>query len=61
MVIRNPSDYIDLKRYPIDDPGAESYRTMIEKVRGGLRRDGCAVLTGFVRGERVGELVAEAD
>jgi hypothetical protein len=61
VAIRNPGDYIDLKRYPIDGPGAENYRTMIEKVRGGLRRDGCAVVKGFVRGERIGELVAEAD
>ncbi len=61
MAIRNPSDYIDLNRYPIDDPGAGAYRAMIEKVYGALRRDGCAVLKGFVRSERIGELVAESD
>lgn len=61
MAIRNPSDYIDLARYPIDDPGAENCRAMIEKILSGLGRGGCAVLKGFVRGERIAELVAEAN
>lgn len=54
-------DYIDLERYPIDDGDAPDYRRLIDRIRADLARDGCAVLPGFVRGGRVGELIAEAD
>jgi hypothetical protein len=52
--------YIDTDRYPIDDPGP-ARDALVASLREAIRRDGCAVVKGFVRAERVGDLVAECD
>lgn len=54
------ADFIDIERYPIADPGA-ARDDLIAGLRSALDRDGCAVLHGFVRPERLAELVAECD
>jgi hypothetical protein len=56
----NPPDYVDTARYPIDSPGAER-DALIGRVNADLDDDGCAVLKGFVRAERIARLVAECD
>jgi hypothetical protein len=54
-------DYVDLDRYPVDDPGSPGYAAMMYGLHAALERDGCAVLKGFVRPERISALAAEAD
>ena len=54
------TDYIDLDRYPIDKPGA-ARDAVVASARAAIDADGCAVLKGFVRSERLAELVAECD
>ena len=53
-------DFIDLDRYPIDrsGPGREG---LIAEARAAIDSVGCAVLKGFVRAERIADLVAECD
>ena len=54
------SGYIDTDRYPIDRAGA-ARDSVLAGVREAIDRDGCAVLHGFVRAERLPDLVAECD
>ncbi len=56
----NVIDTIDTERYPIAETGARR-DALIAGLRQALERDGCAVLKGFVRAARLGELVAECD
>jgi hypothetical protein len=53
-------DYIDLERYPIagDGPARDA---LVARLHAALEADGCTVLKGFVRAERLGELVAECE
>ena len=53
----DPRDYIDLDRYPIDG----DCETLLQSTRSALDDDGCAVLKGFVRADRIPDLVAEAE
>ena len=54
------TDFIDLDRYPIHEPGA-GRDAVVASARAAIDTVGCAVLKGFVRAERLGELVAECD
>ncbi len=54
------SDFIDLERYPIDQQGP-ARQAVIDSARAAIDTDGCAVLKGFIRSERLGDLVAECD
>ena len=56
----NVSDLIDLDRYPIDRPGP-ARDAVIAEARAAIDSVGCAVLKGFVRTERIPDLVAECD
>jgi hypothetical protein len=56
----NASDFVDLELYPIDQPGP-ARQAVVESARAAIEADGCAVLKGFVRSERLPELVAECD
>ncbi len=53
--------YLDLERCPIDRPGSPGYDALMAETRGALGQDGCAILKGFVRPDRIADLVAEAD
>jgi hypothetical protein len=53
-------DYIDTQRYPIERPGKER-DAVVSGLRTELEAHGCAVLKGFIRADRLGELVAESD
>ncbi len=55
------ADFVDTESYPIDRPGTPRYAAMIAGVRAELGEDGCALLAGFVRADRIGALAAEAD
>jgi hypothetical protein len=57
---KRPSDFIDTARYPIVESGT-ARDALIASLRTQLETDGCAVLRGFVRADRIGELVAECD
>ena len=54
------SDFVDLERYPIDQQGV-ARQAVIDSARAAIDIDGCAVLKGFIRSERLGDLVAECD
>jgi len=61
MVTPDARDVIDLARYPLDRPDSDDYRTALAPIVAALQSEGCAVLKGFVRQERMPALVAEAD
>lgn len=53
-------DYVDLDRYPIAATGP-ARDALVASLHAALETDGCAVVKGFVRADRLGELVAECD
>jgi hypothetical protein len=53
-------DYVDTDRYPIGEPGP-ARDALIARLRDAIENDGCAVLKGFVRAERIADLVEECD
>jgi len=59
-VSRLAVDYVDIDRYPIHLPGP-ARDAVIAGLRAAIDADGCAVLKGFVRPERIADLVAECD
>ncbi len=54
------SEYVDLERYPIDQEGPER-DAVIDRARAALEADGCVVLKGFIRTERLTDLIEECD
>jgi hypothetical protein len=56
----NPAEFIDTGAYPIDRLGP-ARDAVIARTREALDRDGCAVLKGFVRAERIADLIDECD
>lgn len=61
MAFVDARGYVDLGRYPIDRQGSSALAALLSNVRAQLDDDGCAMLPGFIRTERVGALVAEAE
>lgn len=55
------SDVIDLSRYPIDQINSPACQQLIAETLVKLQDDGCAVLKGFIRPQRIDDLIAEAD
>lgn len=51
-------DFVDLDRYPIAEPGP-SREALVARLKAELGSDGCAVVKGFVRTDRMAELVRE--
>ena len=54
------ADFVDLDRYPIDRDCQER-RDLLTIAQALINADGCAVLKGFIRVEKIAELVAECD
>lgn len=54
------SDYIDLVRYPIEANGS-ARKALVEASNSAVQESGCVVLKGFLRAERISELVHECD
>ena len=54
------SEYVDLIKYPIHEVGP-ARKALINESNLAIQDDGCVVLKGFVRSERIKELVAECD
>ena len=54
------TDYIDLDRYPIHEPGP-ARDAVVATARAAIDSVGCAVLKGFVRADRLEHIVAECD
>ena len=54
-------DTIDLERYPIDQPGSEAYRRLLERCDGDLAASGACVLEGFMKPECLPAVVAEVE
>ncbi|WP_375509003.1 hypothetical protein, partial [uncultured Caballeronia sp.] len=56
----NALNWINTDKYPLDNPGAESLRIVVNDVRSQLRSNGCAVLKNFIRPEALGAMASEA-
>jgi hypothetical protein len=52
-------EIIDIKRYPLAEPGSERWMSAVAEARRSLLRSGCAVLPGFVPAGRLAALRAE--
>ncbi|WP_282610666.1 hypothetical protein [Pelagibius sp. Alg239-R121] len=61
MLRPDARDFVDLQTYPIDTPDSSECLKLLSSLRAQLKADGCAVLRGFIRAERIADLVAEAD
>jgi hypothetical protein len=57
----NPADLIDLDRYPLLDPGGAVLGGVVAAAREQMGGLGLAELGGFVRGDALGLLVADAE
>jgi hypothetical protein len=56
----DPREFVNLDRYPID-ASSPAREALVAEVQAELDAVGCAVLKGFVRPDRLGELVTECD
>ncbi|MEO9876299.1 MAG: hypothetical protein ABJM26_02945 [Anderseniella sp.] len=54
-------DLVDLDKYPVHLPSCGKFRTLLARTQAQLSDDGCAVLRGFVRADRITDLIQEAD
>ena len=54
------SEYVDLIKYPIHEVGT-ARKALINESNLAIKDDGCVVLKGFIKQERISELVAECD
>ena len=52
------NDLLNLKKFPMDRPGSEEYKCLVERCMGELEEDGMFNLEGFVRPECLAEAVA---
>ncbi len=52
-------ELVDLDRYPIDEPGGDRYRQVVDEARRGLRSEGCAVIADLVPADGLARLGAE--
>jgi hypothetical protein len=59
--VSNPTELVDLGRYPLDEPGSDAYRAVVDAARGQMRERGAAEIEGFVSPAAVAELVRDAD
>jgi len=53
-------EYIDTSRYPIAEPN-QKRAEVVTSAQSSIRADGCVVLKGFFRPERIADLVGECD
>ncbi|MCA0975013.1 hypothetical protein LCL99_11075 [Halomonas denitrificans] len=53
------SDLVDSERYPLDRPNDPALMSAIEQARADLDREGCAVLRGFLREDRLTQMREE--
>ena len=51
---------VDLRRYPINEPGSQQYRALVQACRDQLRDRGVAQLDGFLTPAAVSQMIAEA-
>ena len=54
------SEYVDLIKYPIHEVGP-ARKALINESNLAIKDDGCVVLKGFIKQERISQLVAECD
>jgi len=57
----DPVRFIDTQKYPVDVPRSAEYQELVGHVRAELAEDGCAVLKGFAKTDKLSALVSEAD
>ena len=54
------AEYIDTSRYPIAEPN-QKRAEVVTSAQSSIRADGCVVLKGFIRPDKIADLVAECD
>ena len=54
-------NFIDIKRYPINNANTAKYSALLTQTRAMLKKDGCAVLPNFINTQGVSALKQEAD
>ena len=59
MTNTGPADCVDLGRYPIDDLSGEGVRALLAEGQAALAARGSFVLSGFLKPEAVGAILAE--
>ena len=59
--VSNPAELVDLEHYPLQEPGSDTYRAVVDAARGQMRERGAAEIEGFVSPAGVAELVRDAD
>lgn len=57
----DPTQLIDLKRYPIDQPETDAFQNLLARVQKDLDQSGCAVVKKFLSDDGVAALTAEAE
>jgi hypothetical protein len=55
------ADVVDLRQYPINEPGGQAYRDLVRDCRDQLRDRGVAQMPGFLTPGAVRQMIAEAD
>ncbi|MFM7337661.1 MAG: hypothetical protein ACKO2E_05225 [Actinomycetota bacterium] len=58
--VLDAEEFVDLDKFPIDTD-SDDRRRLVTNAQASIQADGCVVLKGFVRAERIAELVAECD
>jgi hypothetical protein len=53
-------DVVDLRRYPVNEPGSAEYRALVQACRDQLRDRGVAQLDGFLTPAAISEMIAES-
>lgn len=52
-------EYIDLDRYPIDQPDSVQYQTLVKRCREQMQKDCICILPGFLRSSALSDLSSE--
>lgn len=60
-MVYSAEDLIDLKKHRIERIDTAEGKALLDRVRGRLAAEGCAVLKGFIRKDKLAALVGEAD
>lgn len=58
--MHDPAQFVDLARYPVDQPETQGYSSLLEHIHAALAEQGCVHLPGFVLPDAMELLQAEA-
>ncbi len=58
---KNLSYFIDLKKFPINEPESHKYKTIIQEAKESLALDGCYILKSIINIDAINEMKKEAN